>query len=538
MRRIKKLNGICLALLVFLFIYAHSLNASIIQIEGEMGSTATAYVKRMFSSYQQTKNLIYRMYLPQSFSEGINTQIVTKLRKSFANYPTEINEFTDEYGNIGLELLWNKEIRFVQLDLQFTVQTFSSFTPVNSNARFPVTVHDEAIQFLISTDMSPTNDFYINYIGRSLSKNLSREIDVVTSIFLWVDKNIRLSPSSGEYDALSVLKRREGNEKGICNLIVALFKGLGIPSRVVYGFSFQKEVQVKIENTNIVYDLPNSERYWVEVFFPDTGWVSYDPRGMYFGTIPHVIKLSVGPDSDYVSEKWSVEMGEINVQKEFIFDIKTDTKAITYLTTVAPDIDKLILSPPLPDFNAKINEPDLNIEGLQRVSPDEESEETGILYDNSDIVKSLDIDATRKRVYAQKIMIDFTVLLKEVRLPLLKFADEGKIWVEFFTDEDGIPGKLLFRTYSINSSRVGFMMMDNPWLVFPFGNKPKPQLEFGNYWFMLRSSGSCIFNWFATEGNVIGEKNDTIYRDVGVKKLNWNNILNYDMNFQLIVTQQ
>ena len=78
------------------------------------------------------------------------------------------------------------------------------------------------------------------------------------------------------------------------------------------------------------------------------------------------------------------------------------------------------------------------------------------------------------------------------------------------------------------------MMIDNPWLSFPIGKNINSLLERGTYWFALRSAGSCIFNWYATEGNVFGDADDTVFRVVGSKTLNWNNILNYDMNFQLI----
>jgi len=546
MRTARKLTIIFAGFFYVLIILTHSLNASVIQIEGEMGSTVTAYIKRWFSSYEGTKNLSYRIYFPKTFTEGINTQIISNFRKSFTPYPNDLREFTDEFGNSGVELIWNKEIKIVQLDLQFTVKTYTNFSPLSSIASFPATIDDDKRIFLTSTDLAPKNDFYINYIGRSISKGLNREIDVVNSIFLWIDRNIRLSnnpENKAQYDALSVLRKREGDEKGICNLTVALMKGLGIPARIVYGVSFQKEIRIVAENRNIIYDLPNSERYWVEIFFPDIGWVSYDPHGMYFGTISHVIKLSVGPDTDFVSEAWRVEQGEAEIQKEFIYDIKSDYSNITFKKYSSLDINKLVLSPYLPDVLEYQDEPNLEIEGLIKETIPEELEAgitgiTGMIHHNSDISNSLDIDATRTRVYAQKFDIEYPIVLSEVNLPLLKFSDEGTIWVEIYTDTNGVPGKLLFRTYSINSTKLRFMMIENPWLSFPVGKKTKASLESGGYWFALRSSGSCIFNWYASEGNVFGHEIDTVYRDVNVKKLNWNNILNYDMNFQLIGTRE
>jgi hypothetical protein len=153
---------------------------------------------------------------------------------------------------------------------------------------------------------------------------------------------------------------------------------------------------------------------------------------------------------------------------------------------------------------------------------------------NSDIERRLDIVATQNRVYAQRFTIESPIELLEVQLPLIKFADEGRIWLEVYSDRDGAPDRVLFKTFSIHSPRIRFMMMENPWLAFPVGSKTDSYLGEGSYWIALRSSGSCIFNWYASCGNVIGISSDTRFRDVSRKNSQWNNILNFDMNFQVI----
>ncbi len=523
---------------VFLTFFQY-LYSDVIQIEGEMNSSITAYITKRFTSYKDTKNLTYILCLPPSSTEGISTQTISNLRQTFTPYPTGLKEVTDEYGNKRVELIWNKNIRIVQIDLQFNAKIYSNYYLLSSQAPFPVIIDQSQEVFLTSSDLSPSYDFFINYIGRTISGNLSREIDVVNSIFLWIDRNIRLAnqpEDNTQYDALTVLKMRKGSSKGICNLACSLFKGIGIPARVVYGLSFQKEIEIEAENQRIIYDLPNDERYWVEVYFPDIGWMSYDPHGMYFGVTSHAIKLSHGPDSDYASETWSIEQGEVSILKDFIYDIKSDFSEIEFKGYGIDNIDKLIMSPIVADFTLNSDEPDLDIEGLQEKKEIDELNPGagGIVLHNSDISKRLDIVATRNRVYAQKFTIEFPITLQEVILPLLKFSDEGKIWVEIFSDNNGKPDKNLFRTYTIRSTVVRYLMEDNPWLSFPVGKKTASFLKSGNYWLALRSSGSCIFNWNAYEGNVIGDSRDTRFMDVKLKKPHWNNILNLDLKFQII----
>jgi transglutaminase-like putative cysteine protease len=531
---------VCLQVLCVYHAQGHLAYGEVVYVQGEMNSSATVYITKRITSYTGTKNLTYLLYYPTSYSSGLYTQKITGLYKTFTPYPTDLEEFIDEYGNSAARLSWNREIRIVQFDLRFNVEVYTNFYPVLSSAPFPVILDESQALFLGSTSLAPSDDFIINYIGRTLSEDLYREVDVVNSVFLWIDRNINLSKNtevSSDHSALDVLKSREGGEQGVCNLACALLKGLGIPARVSYGISFQKEIPIKTPDENILFDLPNKERYWVEAYFPDLGWASYDPHGMYLGLLSHVVKLSHGPDSALASEVWSVEKGDINLFKEFIFDIKSDMVSIEFDSYGDEPLGKLVVSPPVPDRVFYSEEPDLDLEPL-KVEESAAPAEEGFSLDNSDIYRKLDLPATRNRVYAQRFVVNRPVTLREVRLPLIKFSDEGRIWVEVFTDLDGRPHKKLIQTYSINSSVVRHMMEENPWLTFPIGKKTPSELEPGPYWIALRSSGNCIFNWHASEGNIVGDSRDTRFMDVSLKKPHWNNVLNYDMNFQLSGTER
>jgi len=539
MYKVRRLTIILITILLFTFFFIRICYADIIKLEGGMNTNVIAYITKRLISYNGTKNLTYKIFLPTSHTEGINTQSISRVTKTFTPYPTKVNEFNDKYGNSGIELKWNKEIKIVQIDLQFNAKIYSNFNTVSSTELFPISETKENNIFLTSTDLSPSNDMYINYVGRSISKGLNREIDVVSSIFLWLDRNIRISNSpeyKSQYDAISVLKNREGSEKGICNLACAIFKGIGIPSRVVYGISFHKEIDIKTPDERLVFNLPNDERYWTEVYFPDTGWIGYSPYGLHFATTSHVIKLSSGPDSDYVTELWSVEQGSISMFKDFNYDIRSESTLISFKEYSNIDFDKIVITPNLQSINLYTDEPKLDIKGLKAEKKVEELQPgiKGMILHNSDISQKLDVVATKNRIYAQKFDVNFPITISSIVLPLIKFGDEGRIWVEIYSDNNGIPAKKLFRTYSISSPKIRFMMIDNPWISFPVGKETNSYLKAGSYWILLRSSGNCIFNWHASEGNVIAGSLDTRYMNINLKKPHWNNLLNFDLNFQII----
>jgi hypothetical protein len=525
-----------------LFPSASFLRAEEITLHGEMKSGVTAYLTRRFSSYSNTKNLTYKMMLPATQTEGLHTQTIDRLRKNFTPYPTDIKEFTDEYGNSGLSMTWNKEIYVIQIDLQFTASIYANFYRIDSSAAFPLAVDQRLKPFIASTDLAPSNDFMINYIGRSISYGLNSEVDVVKNIFNWIDVHIKLSNGRDElqnHGALSVLRRQSGDERGICNLAASIFKGLGIPVRVVYGISYQQEIPIHTDAATYFFEYPNDEKFWLEVFFPDLGWIPYDPIGSHFGTVSHVIKFSVGPDSDYASDQWDIEVGDIIEFKEFIFDIRSDEANFEVQDFALGNKNRIILSPLIEGFNVYSKEPELDVgEADAPATREERGEETGPIVQNSDISKRLDVVATQNRVYAQRFSVDEPFTLTQIQIPLIKFADEGRIWLEIYEDEEGTPGNVLFKTYSIHSPRVRFMMTDNPWLSFPVGKKTDSFLEVGSYWIALRSSGTTIFNWYASSGNVFSTAGDTRFRDTRVKNSHWNNVMNFDLTFQVYGTRE
>jgi len=512
-------------------------------INGESKSYVTAYLTSRFSTYTKTKGLKVSIFVPQSIPEGLITQTIYGVRKTFTPYPTDIKVEKDKYGNSIIHCYWNKEIRIVQIDLQFRAKIQSQFTSVDTNAPYPIETDATENIYLEPTPLTPANEYLINYVSRALAYNLNREMDVVYNIALWINNNILLTSFSNKdekNDALSVLKNRKGTEEGICNLMVSMLKGIGIPARVAYGVSFEKEISFKSDTDRIILDFPNNERYWVEVYFPDAGWLSFDPHGYYLSLPSHIVKMGVGPDSDYVKERWSVETGKLVELKEFIYDIKSNISKLSY-NNQKIDTDKVLaVSCSVPNFVQNNNQPDMSIEGLKHEKKEQNnkknSPKTNIVKvsENPYIKNRIDLVATGKKIYAQAFKIEKPVRITEIRIPAIKFSDSGKIYVEVREDKNNNPGKRIFRSYNISSERVRYMMVDNPWLSFPISKKVNSTLKPGKYWLALRSTGNCIFNWFSVEGNQIGNWDDTRYLNLAYKNPKWNNILNLDFNFQVL----
>lgn len=88
-------------------------------------------------------------------------------------------------------------------------------------------------------------------------------------ILAWVSENIRykLERSEGQ-EAAAVLARRTGFCTGIARLTVRLLEAVGISAREVAGYVADAELKSVA---------PSGYHRWIEIHYPDTGWMFSDP---------------------------------------------------------------------------------------------------------------------------------------------------------------------------------------------------------------------------------------------------------------------
>lgn len=108
------------------------------------------------------------------------------------------------------------------------------------------------------------------------------------------------------------------NKQGVCDeitgLFISLLRSVGIPARFVAGMVY----------TNIGYEF--GAHGWAEVYFPEDGWVPFDPTfGQYGWVDPSHVKLAHYLDSGEPSVRYSwlssnidVETNELNLETSLI----------------------------------------------------------------------------------------------------------------------------------------------------------------------------------------------------------------------------
>lgn len=115
-----------------------------------------------------------------------------------------------------------------------------------------------------------SNDSFIKTIASKSIPTATNELDTVKNIFDYVVATIRYNENDVGKDKGAVWALR--SKSGVCmefaDTMVALCRAKGIPARVVYGFD------VPFVDTE---RLSNNGHAWVEVYFPEYGWVTFDP---------------------------------------------------------------------------------------------------------------------------------------------------------------------------------------------------------------------------------------------------------------------
>lgn len=108
----------------------------------------------------------------------------------------------------------------------------------------------------------------IGKLARGIVAGADRRFDAVSRVLGWVSRNLRYElDRTLPQDAESVLERRSGYCTGVARLTVALLRALDIPAREVAGWVVREQGRTGISGYH----------RWLEVYYPDRGWVMSDP---------------------------------------------------------------------------------------------------------------------------------------------------------------------------------------------------------------------------------------------------------------------
>lgn len=246
-------------------------------------------------------------------------------------YQQELIEF-ESTGNVENNTVifeWTDGIiNKKEFSYQALVRTNYQRNEVSEEITFPIDLSGEEIeiydlnQYLEETDIIDWSDPNIILQANELAEGRDDLFEVVFNLASWVEQNIEydintLTAKSSQKSSW-VLENKEGVCDEMTSLLIAMCRSLGIPARFVTGMTY---------SNSPLFSEPWQAHGWAEVYFPDFGWVSFDPTFGEYGYIDVThIKLKDDADLNEASTlyEWianNVELSEGDQELELTSEI-------------------------------------------------------------------------------------------------------------------------------------------------------------------------------------------------------------------------
>ncbi|MCL5061592.1 MAG: transglutaminase-like domain-containing protein [Nitrospirae bacterium] len=527
--------------LLFFILLCSPVYSKTIILEGKLNSKVLVNQQIGFAVDKPLSRLTFKFALPSEFANKSVSQKTQGLNIKFDPQPVKVDDATDEFGNGFKVVTWNNLSRDVRINIAFETNIKSELSAMESKAPFPINpIPKSELLYLRPTEIVQSNVPEIISLSKKLTAGATTEYEAVTAILNYVIDNVKYTYNPPQYDALYTLKTRSGNCQNFAHLSIALLRAAGIPARIVGGISLKQSWKIPVGNNNfLAQSMGQGGHAWMEIYFPDLGWLSYDPQQSKQFTSSRHIKQTHGLDSDDINDSWraSPYMPDYKetVEAKFLDDaislqLKSSERSprsyflSNNLIVKAPPVEK----PKLPPVEKPKLPPGKVIEFGNMEFP--------TLVDIYHVIgdkgiKILDKETaeyvTSRYIYAQAFEIDEKLNIDNISLAMRKFGGDGTVFVDLVSDENGRPSLKGVRSVPIFlediKKKPGYY-----WVDFAFPDSVF--LEKGRYWIVLRHSGEAIMNWFYIPGNPYGDSDDTRSTLKGYK---WEDIQNYDFVFKV-----
>jgi len=534
-------------------------------LNGRQESNINYQMVQKIAPTPNIRKLILTYVVPESFESPTFNQNVQRIDFRFAPTPSKRNESTDARGNRVVEATWLPPLAPITATLSLNAKNSVLLREITSNAPFPLGRLSKDIRpYLKATEQVASTDPAIVRKAKELTRLSNTEFDAVQRIMAWVVDHMQYVLIPESYDAVYSFRTGKGNCQNYSHLAAALMRAVGIPVRIVNGVTMKEPYDIHIDNAIITMKLAEGRHSWIEVYFPDLGWVPSDAQGSQMFISNRFLRIEVGLDNNDTEQdglvRWSRTKGSTDAPAfaEIIdagFDadrVRIDGRQMTYgprgsLFTpkinavfskvtaakpppvpVVPKIDLKGLAYRRPVVFGNLEFPE-NADFLSTRGPAEVDADGTVKAKKNFLVETAEYVTTKGRQYAQLFTVDKPIQLKSIGLALHKFSDDGQLWVELFKDNKGQPGEYIGTSSLITLSDLGFQP-GYSWIDFGF-KKERLRLPPGRYWIALGFTGSPIVNWFFTYGKPVGPPEGTRYRTLFDE--GWSRSLSFEFNYRI-----
>jgi len=513
-----------------------------------------------------TRSLTLSYVIPEDFASPTYNQVVEAPRLDFTPPPSQRKESRDKRGNRTVVTVWDNPAQPIDASLRFTARNKTVLSTLESTAPFPPAgLPSDARDYLGASAQVQSNDPSIRAKASELMQGVRTEFDAVQRVLTWVVDHMHYVTPPEAYDALYSFRSGKGNCQNYSHLAAALLRPSGIPVRIVNGVTLKEPFSARTAEGEFTFKLGQGRHSWIEVYFPDLGWVPLDPQQTELYVSNRFIRIEVGLDNQETvtdgTVKWrqsqgasgnprfqeTIEAGfasdriQLSMEKQnygpqnmlICPEVRAAFKPVAVATPPPPksipkdQLDRLEYKKPFQFGNLEFPR---GVDFVTATGSVQRGAEGDFAMQKSFLVETAEYVTTKMTQYAQVVVLQKPLKLSKVGLALRPFGGNGQLWVELLQDEGGKPGRTLATSDFLALDRVP-RRPGYDWVDFDFSGS-FPVLSPGKYWIALGFTGSPIINWFYTYGKPVGPVDGTRYK--GVYDDAWSGAMAYEFNYRVV----
>ena len=533
-------------------------------VTGHMGSSVQYELREQVTVGAGVQKLVFSFVVPESFTSPTYSQAIADFDLQFSPVPADKNSVTDTRGNRIVTATWTKIPEAIDVRMRFNAINETRLAALETQSPFPLAKPAPGFaDYLKATEQVQADDARIVELARTLTKGLKTEFDAVQQVISWVVDHVHYVTPPVRYDALYSLESGKGNCQNYSHLAAALLRAIGIPVRIVNGVTLNEPFNVNWNRGVITFKMGQGRHSWIEVWFPDLGWVPFDPQNTELFVSNRFVRIEVGVDNNETKNDGLLRWAQATdartrpkLQETISADFKSDQVRIQGERQAYGPKNFLLC----PDVKAPFKQIEVKPPPPTPVIPEPEKKglryEGPFVYGNIDfpedvdfafprtttasgknqfemarnfLVETAEYVTTNLTQYAQVMVLKKPVRLGKIALALHKFGGEGWLWVDILQDDHGKPGAPLATSELINLEELS-LKPGYRWSDFDF-SRDNPILMPGSYWIALGFTGSPIITWFYTYGKPVGPPEGTRYK--GVYQEDWSGALGYEFNYRV-----
>lgn len=293
---LKSLKAALIASLLFAALPASAENFTVM---GEMDSTIHYELQHQIVAGDSMRKLVMSFVEPSSFDSPTYSQKISNFKITFTPDAQEKKTLKDARGNKTIQATWTDVPKSIDAVVSFDAQTSTGLKAIDSVAPFPLaSVPGNLKDYLQASEQVQTNDPAIGELSQKLTRGSKTQFEAVQKVVSYVVDHVRYVNPPPQYDALYALRTGRGNCQNYSHLTAALLRNAGVPVRIVNGVTMNQPFNVSWEKGTLTFKMGQGRHSWVEIWYPDLGWVPYDPQNMQFFISNRFVRIEVGVDNN------------------------------------------------------------------------------------------------------------------------------------------------------------------------------------------------------------------------------------------------